>query len=73
MGAVTFKRVRAGEFTVLLDGVETGHSIINGSAGVSGFGPNVYGVVKPAGGVYWIGTLQAAKKALAFSLTRRRA
>lgn len=66
---VTFQKVAAGEFDVLLDGVKSQYSIVNGSKGVSGHGVNVYGIAKPAG-TQWIGTLQAAKKLVAFWLTK---
>jgi len=68
---VTFEKVTTGEFNVLLDGVATGHTIINGSKGVSGHGQNVYGIIKADGTTRWIGTLQAAKKLLTFSLTKK--
>jgi hypothetical protein len=67
---VSFKKVTTGEFDVLLNGVKTGHTIVNGSKGVSGFGQNVYGIVKPGGTTKWIGTLQACKKIMTHSLTK---
>lgn len=70
MDNVTFERVATGHFDVLLDGAKTRFSIINGSAGVSGHGLNVYGIAS-GDSVRWIGTLQACKKIVRFTLTRK--
>jgi len=71
MPTVSFQKITTGEFDVLLDGQPTGHHIVNGSKGTSGHGPNMYGIIKPPGTVRWIGTLQACKKILTFTLTKK--
>jgi hypothetical protein len=68
MKAVTFCKVTTGEFDVLVDGAKSGYTITNGSRGLSGQTENVYGIIKPGGSVRWIGTLQACKKVLRFTL-----
>ena len=67
---VTFQKITTGEFDVLLNGNKTEYFIVNGSKGLSGYTENVYGIRK-AGGVRWIGTLQACKKILSFTLGKR--
>ena len=62
---VTFKKITTGPFDVLANGVQSGYGIINGSAGSSGNGFNMYGITRPAKPVKWIGTLQASKKIVA--------
>jgi hypothetical protein len=68
---VTFERVMAGQFAVLLNGARTEYQIVNGSLGVSGYGQNVYGIVKDGASPRWIGTLQACKKIMTFTLTKQ--
>lgn len=70
MNIVTFQKVTTGEFDVLVDGRKTAYSIVNGSKGMSGYGRNVYGIVKEGASVRWIGSLQTCKKTLTFQLTK---
>lgn len=67
---VTFKRICNGNLEALLNGEKTGYGIVNGSLGMSGRGFNHYGITRPDGTTRWIGTLQACKKAITFTLTR---
>ena len=67
---VTFKKITTGEFEVLLNGQPTERTIVNGSRGLSGRNTqNVYGICKE-GSTRWIGTLQACKKIMVFTLTK---
>jgi hypothetical protein len=67
---VTFNKVTTGIFEVLVDGEKTSWHIINGSAGLSGRGQNMYGITKGDGSPKWIGSLQACKKILTYSLNK---
>lgn len=67
---VTFERQGNGFFRAFVDGIQSKYYIINGDLGTSGTGRNMYGVTSddPAVKVRWIGSLQKAKKTLAFTL-----
>ena len=69
--SVTFQKRTTGEFEVLFNGHPTEYSIINGSKGASGFGQNMYGIAKQSNPTRWIGSLQACKKSLIFTLEKR--
>jgi len=69
---MTTKRAASGQFDVYLNGFQTEFSIVNGSLGLSGHGVNTYGITNSkTGQVRWIGTLQACKKILNFTLLKR--
>lgn len=67
---VTFKKIATGEFDVLLDGIHSKYTIVNGSRGLSGHGANVYGIVAPGVPTKWLGTLASCKKMVTFWLTK---
>ena len=68
---ITFHRVANGIFEVLLDGVRTDHTIINGSLGLGGRGQNMYGIKKVSTGeTRWIGSLERCKKAVTLFYTK---
>jgi hypothetical protein len=70
---LTTKKIETGRFDVLWNGGLTKYSIVNGSLGMSGYGPNHYGIVWLVGDcpkIKWIGSLASCKKALALSLSR---
>ena len=57
---------------MLWDGQPTEYEIINGSLGMSGHGPNMYGIHnKKTEKAVWVGSLQSAKAGLAHTLRRR--
>lgn len=64
---VTFERVSNGEFFSYADGVKTPYTIINGSHGAPGVS-NVYGITRDMKSAKWIGTLQACKKIVQFTV-----
>jgi hypothetical protein len=68
---VKFERVANGQFKVLVNGADSGWEIFNGSMGASGRGNNIYGIHKSGTETYrQIGSLQACKKMLAFTLQK---
>ena len=67
---ITFRRDFTGHFSAYVDGVESDHSIINGSLGVSGHGPNMYGICRPNKSPLWVGSLASAKKTLTHWLSK---
>lgn len=67
---VTFQRVANGEFHSFANGVKTPYVIVNGSHGSPGV-PNIYGITKDMNTAKWIGTLQACKKIITYTLSRK--
>ena len=43
--SISFAKIQTGEFNVLKDELPSGYTILNGSLGQSGQGPNLYGIV----------------------------
>jgi hypothetical protein len=76
IGPVEFERFANGHFAVFLNGEKTEWQIINGCLGSSGYGRNLYGITRPDEtanqGVFvrWVGSLAAAKKVMAYTLTK---
>jgi hypothetical protein len=66
---VTFKKTQTGVFEVLENNEKTCYLIQNGMLGCSGHGVNLYGILNTSTDkVTWIGSLQAAKKAVGYWL-----
>ena len=61
--SISFAKIQTGEFNVLKDVLPSGYTILNGSLGQSGQGPNLYGIVNhTTGKITWIGSLAKCKR-----------
>lgn len=73
---ILFFRTSNGQFSVFVNGEDSGYRIVNGSLGVSGKGRNEYGFYKIIAGVagrpVWSGSLQNAKKNIKYLLEKNK-